>query len=162
MIIRVDKACSSFLTIGLEQGSFWIVAKSWSQDKDLAAPTLLIDIFPSGKQFTNIGNLATHARTHTKEKPYKCDKCDLMFAHTSNLQRHQLVHTGQRNNKCPHCSKCFSRSDYLKVHERTHTGKLLSKLHLSYPDIMDNIDYISSLYSVVEDLYYYHHQNTSN
>jgi len=44
-----------------------------------------------------VANLAKHKRTHTGEKPYKCDwaGCEASFADGSHLRRHQKKHENQ-------------------------------------------------------------------
>ena len=38
------------------------------------------------KVFQSPSHLATHMRTHTKEKPYECDVCEKRFTQSSNLK----------------------------------------------------------------------------
>ena len=38
------------------------------------------------KVFQSPSHLATHMRTHTKEKPYECDVCEKRFSQSSNLK----------------------------------------------------------------------------
>uniref|UniRef100_A0A0A9Y101 Zinc finger protein 26 n=2 Tax=Lygus hesperus TaxID=30085 RepID=A0A0A9Y101_LYGHE len=50
------------------------------------------------------GNMKSHIRKHTNERPYLCDKCPFR-AHTSDvLKRHIMIHTGERNYECDVCS----------------------------------------------------------
>ena len=70
-----------------------------------------------GKLFKNTSNLTVHIRSHTREKPYKCDKCEYSCAQSSKLTRHMRIHkTGTF-----HCNKChmpFSVATTLEKHER--------------------------------------------
>ena len=70
-----------------------------------------------GKLFKNTSNLTVHIRSHTGEKPYKCDKCEYSCAQSSKLTRHKRIHrTGTF-----HCNKChmpFSVATTLEKHER--------------------------------------------
>jgi KRAB domain-containing zinc finger protein len=69
-----------------------------------------------------IGKRLTHIRTHTNDKPYKCDVCDKVFSQNHHLQRHIRTHNGDKPYKCDVCGKVFSLNHRLQIHFRTHTG----------------------------------------
>jgi uncharacterized Zn-finger protein len=64
-----------------------------------------------------------HERTHSGEKPYKCNHCAQTFDQSGNCKSHELTHTGEKPHKCTHCPQAFARKDHRKSHELTHTGE---------------------------------------
>ncbi|XP_056444988.1 zinc finger protein 782-like [Gadus chalcogrammus] len=75
------------------------------------------------KRFSHKGNLNKHVMTHSGEKPYKCDQCKERFSRTGTLKIHLRTHSGEKPYKCDQCTKRFSRTSHLKIHLRTHSGE---------------------------------------
>ncbi|KAF9168949.1 hypothetical protein BGX21_004657 [Mortierella sp. AD011] len=83
------------------------------------------------RAFTQLGNLKTHERKHTGERPYKCPHpdCDKTFTQLGNLKTHERIHDEVKPFMCrlPGCGKTFSQLGNLK----THTSKMHPEVTIS-------------------------------
>ena len=77
-----------------------------------------------GKVFKNTSNLTVHIRSHTGEKPYKCDKCEYSCAQSSKLTRHMKIHvkSGGSLLRCNACDMPFTVQSTLDKHIRKCDG----------------------------------------
>ncbi|XP_044729914.1 gastrula zinc finger protein XlCGF8.2DB-like [Chrysoperla carnea] len=68
--------------------------------------------------------LNNHLITHTKERPFACDKCDKTYRTTCMLKVHiSRTHLNERNFVCTFCSQAFFDKKILLNHVRRHTGE---------------------------------------
>lgn len=95
---------------------------------------LLCPYFSCFKEFSETGNLKTHMRTHSGERPFSCGYCSQSFITKGHLQAHQLTHTGQRPFICKICNKKYSRAGRLKIHMKVHQGSSEDQHVSSQPD----------------------------
>ncbi|NXY05643.1 ZF64A protein, partial [Pteruthius melanotis] len=75
-----------------------------------------------GKCFGRKDKLKMHVRSHTGVKPYKCKHCEYAAADSSSLNKHQRIHSNERPFKCQICPYASRNSSQLTVHLRSHTG----------------------------------------
>ena len=76
-----------------------------------------------GTCFSDKRNLHRHTMTHEGKKPFECKECDAKFGQLTDLNRHEMSHSGLKPFKCDVCNASFSRSSNLKWHKLTHEGE---------------------------------------
>lgn len=74
--------------------------------------------------FKTLASLQNHVNTHTGTKPHRCKECESCFTTSGELVRHvRYRHTFEKPHKCPECDYCSVELSKLKRHIRSHTGE---------------------------------------
>ena len=97
------------------------------------------------REFKKPSDLVRHVRTHTKEKPFKCEVCSRAFAVKSTLITHMKIHKNLSEREKPPCDKCgkifYSHAAYkahLKQHENPIVCTLCSDTFLTIGELNDH------------------------
>ncbi|KAJ6649922.1 Zinc finger protein [Pseudolycoriella hygida] len=69
--------------------------------------------------FLSKGQLKVHERSHTLEKPFRCDVCDKAFSYRESLVTHSSLHTGIKPYLCEGCGSRFSCIGNLIKHRKS-------------------------------------------
>ena len=90
------------------------------------------------------GNLRRHLKTHSGEKPNKCNQCDFASSQAGDLRRHLKMHRGEKPNNCNWCGYAFSVPDNLRRHKVEKANKCnqcdnVSSSHLKTENTVKNI-----------------------
>lgn len=86
-------------------------------------------------------------RTHTGERPFKCEFCDRAFAQSGDLVKHTRSHVGDNVYKCKDCPAAFRLARELRQHSHKHfltlknckMSETVSKLHGKTNSTTENI-----------------------
>lgn len=73
-----------------------------------------------GNTYCESGSLRNHilAKHSNRERPHRCDQCNLAFDVRSTLLRHIRTHTGERPFGCDVCKKLYPSKSYLNRHKK--------------------------------------------
>lgn len=92
--------------------------------KYIFLPLELKSSFPFiAKMFVSKLRLEEHFRSHTGDRPYKCEFCPMAFATPTRKKLHMIIHTGENPNVCNFCGKKFASYATLMGHRFIHTKK---------------------------------------
>eukprot|EP00347_Sterkiella_histriomuscorum_P013150 403365818 len=92
--------------------------------KDEHSTIMYCPFFECKKPFRHSGNLKTHIRSHTNERPFQCQfpLCGLSFITKGHLKTHMINHSNEKPFKCHICKISYSQKSRLEIHLRKHFG----------------------------------------
>ena len=96
-----------------------------SEDKSFDEDGLKFQCKFCPKTFRFQAHVSQHERSHTKEKPFECHRCNKAFTAKCNLKAHMETHKSleERSFKCDKCDHRATSLPLLKLHQYNHTGE---------------------------------------
>ena len=83
------------------------------------------------ERFANIIQLENHKQKHdAKHGRHECEFCGYIGRSLDRFRDHLRSHTGDKPYKCEICKKCYSNKEYFEVHKKSHNRHSYMKFHL--------------------------------